>query len=533
METVSVIVPIYNVEKYLKRCVDSIRNQTYQQIEILLIDDGSPDGCPLLCEKYARMDPRIRAIHQKNTGLGGARNRGLLEATGQYILYIDSDDWIAEDCVEIYVSKARENNADLIVSNSFFQMSGEEIKIHYSLPEGDYTCEDRKEILLTDGLVSMCMKFFRREWLLQNNLFQPPIYTYEDWGAYPNMIYRAGKVCVLRHPYYYYTLAREGGITAGSELKLIQGFEQSISFMLRFMKDNQLWEQKCGRLKYYCLKDYYMRVYLNKKSQNCEAKKVLERIKKCILTKKFGDFNNIETNNYIVLGSFSLRWEVQRGVLISEKVDRHFCFSSIVSVFSSVKNYEVIHENAFRQRQMEWELGSVLLGAIKGADEHTLLFVDFLEERFNLLEVEPEIYVTESDAFWESNLKDIGYIKKIPGGSDEYMALWEKACDKFVNLLRKYIKPEQIILIRNRMSIEHGDFVQRLSFEKAGELNRINQRLEQMEDYFCRHMQGITIIENDREYHFADPNLPYGCRPEYANNAWYAKVGYEIFEKIV
>ena len=97
---VSIVVPIYNVEKYLGRCVDSIINQTYKNIEIILVDDGSPDGCPKICDQYGKTDRRIKVIHKPNGGLSDARNAGLDVATGEYVTFIDSEDWIEYDTVE-------------------------------------------------------------------------------------------------------------------------------------------------------------------------------------------------------------------------------------------------------------------------------------------------------------------------------------------------------------------------------------------------------------------------------------------------
>ena len=93
-DKISIIVPVYNVEKYLNRCVDSILNQTYRNLEIILVDDGSPDNCGAVCDAYAGLDPRIRVIHKPNGGLSDARNAGLDVATGEYVGFIDSDDFI-------------------------------------------------------------------------------------------------------------------------------------------------------------------------------------------------------------------------------------------------------------------------------------------------------------------------------------------------------------------------------------------------------------------------------------------------------
>lgn len=97
MELISIIVPIYKVERYLERCIQSIVNQTYNNLEIILVDDGSPDSCPTICDKWANKDSRIKVIHKQNGGLSDARNAGMAIATGDYVGFVDSDDWIAQD----------------------------------------------------------------------------------------------------------------------------------------------------------------------------------------------------------------------------------------------------------------------------------------------------------------------------------------------------------------------------------------------------------------------------------------------------
>lgn len=113
---ISVIVPIYNVEKYLKRCVDSILSQTYKNLEILLIDDGSPDACGMICDQYAKKDFRIKVIHKKNGGLSDARNAGLEMASGDYITCIDSDDWISNYYVSNLYKAIVKDDADVSIS---------------------------------------------------------------------------------------------------------------------------------------------------------------------------------------------------------------------------------------------------------------------------------------------------------------------------------------------------------------------------------------------------------------------------------
>lgn len=114
---ISIIVPVYNVEAYLPACVESIRAQSIRNLELLLVDDGSPDGCPQLCDAYAAQDPRIRVLHKKNGGLSDARNAGLEAATGEYIGFVDSDDFIAADMYETLLAELERSGADLVLCN--------------------------------------------------------------------------------------------------------------------------------------------------------------------------------------------------------------------------------------------------------------------------------------------------------------------------------------------------------------------------------------------------------------------------------
>lgn len=116
-EKISVVVPIYNVEEYLPKCIESLLNQTYEDLEIILVDDGGKDNCPSICEAYAEKDNRIKVIHKENGGLSDARNAGTAVATGAYIAYVDSDDFIKSDMYEKMLARMRETNADIAICN--------------------------------------------------------------------------------------------------------------------------------------------------------------------------------------------------------------------------------------------------------------------------------------------------------------------------------------------------------------------------------------------------------------------------------
>ena len=122
-ELISVIIPCYNVEKYIDRCMESVLNQTYRNLEIILVDDGSTDGTGEIIKKYAEHDHRIKILHQKNKGAGAARNAGMEIASGSYIGFVDSDDWIAEDMYEYLIGIIKEEDAD-IAACDFYAVHG-------------------------------------------------------------------------------------------------------------------------------------------------------------------------------------------------------------------------------------------------------------------------------------------------------------------------------------------------------------------------------------------------------------------------
>lgn len=124
---VTVIVPIYKVELYIKKCVDSILQQTYKNLEIILVDDGSPDKCPIICDHYARLDARVKVIHKENGGQAEARNFGLRIASGDYIYFVDGDDYLELDALAILVNVAQKEKADIVIADIKFVDSSNQI----------------------------------------------------------------------------------------------------------------------------------------------------------------------------------------------------------------------------------------------------------------------------------------------------------------------------------------------------------------------------------------------------------------------
>jgi len=147
---VTVVIPVYKVEKYLDRCINSVVAQTYRNLEIILVDDGSPDRCPQMCDDWAEKDSRIRVIHKENQGLGMARNTGIEHARGAYICFFDSDDYIAPNTIELAYNLARKESADLVVfGTTEVGNSALASKVRtYNLPQWVYVGSEVQEVLL-------------------------------------------------------------------------------------------------------------------------------------------------------------------------------------------------------------------------------------------------------------------------------------------------------------------------------------------------------------------------------------------------
>ena len=211
----SIIVPIYNVEKYLRECVDSILNQTFTDFELILVDDGSPDGCPQICDAYAEQDNRVRVIHQKNDGLSAARNAGIEAARGNWLSFIDSDDFIAPDFLGKLYTAVKNANADCAICG--IQLAKEDGKPlttpdNMNVQEGVWTGIDilntMKKRANTPYLVAW-NKIYRRE--LFQDIRYPVGRLNEDNFIFAELFHTARTVVCIAEPLYYYR-QREGSI---------------------------------------------------------------------------------------------------------------------------------------------------------------------------------------------------------------------------------------------------------------------------------------------------------------------------------
>lgn len=221
-ELVSIIIPIYNVEKYLKRCMNSVLNQTYSNLQIILVDDGSTDGCPSICDEYAQQDERVKVIHKSNGGLSSARNAGITAVKGKYIYFLDSDDYIELNLVERCVSVIESKKCDVVVFGYKFEDDDGIVKSEVRFKEFEYvlnTKEDRIDFIVNTAIrYSKCgwsgvTRFFRADFLLENNLLYPDnnVVFAEDLAHALRVSLHFNKMVVIDDCMYHY-IFRESSI---------------------------------------------------------------------------------------------------------------------------------------------------------------------------------------------------------------------------------------------------------------------------------------------------------------------------------
>ena len=230
---ISVIVPVYNVEPYLRECLDSIRNQTYRDLEILVVDDGSTDGSGKICDEYEVRDARIRVFHTENRGLSCARNKGLENAEGEYIGFVDSDDWIEPDMYEVLLRKAEETGADVVECSHYKELDGKTIIIRKQ--EQQMSGMDAVSALLKRELINAVWnKLYKRQCF--ENIRYPDGRVFEDIATTYRVFASSALVCTISPPEYHYRW-RDDGLAETRHLKNLEGCWISNIERYEFLKD--------------------------------------------------------------------------------------------------------------------------------------------------------------------------------------------------------------------------------------------------------------------------------------------------------
>lgn len=298
-DKISVIIPVYNVSDYLERCLNSVINQTYNNLEIILVNDGSTDNSGAICDEFANKYNIIKVIHKKNGGLSDARNVGLKIATGKYIAFLDSDDWIDLDYYEKLYSKMIEYDSDISIIGFFWAQDNNFNKSPFYLEDKIFTSDEAINELVKDELLTSHVwnKLFKRE--LWNDIEFPYRKSYEDVFVMHKVFAKANKIAIISDFKHYYFMRNDSIIHTQSTKNLIDEF---LAFKTRYddlkdsyphIKNYMVNSMFNPIMKMYCLyhltneekKKYKFEVQqINSILKNREIKKYLSKKRKLFFT---------------------------------------------------------------------------------------------------------------------------------------------------------------------------------------------------------------------------------------------------------
>ncbi|QBO59680.1 glycosyltransferase family 2 protein [Chryseobacterium salivictor] len=314
---ITIIVAVYNTEKYLHKCIESIINQTHQNLEIFLVDDGSTDASSAICDDYAKADKRIKVLHKTNGGQGSARNLALEAATGEWIGFVDSDDWIDVDMYEFLLSKALAENAD--IAECGWKKVNVDGSVEFTTPPKK-TIIDREKAM--HGLVyggvegvntSVCNKIFRRSCIA--NIRFPQVRAYEDDEFIHKVIWNARNISINGEAKYNYLSRPESTMTAGfnlNKLALITVQEN----ICEFLKENAT-QYFYKAQKTLCSKQFYIIACLLNNPELDDHKSIAFQIEQDVMASYKSYMKNpIMGNNKFVLRLFTFAPSIGRALLI-------------------------------------------------------------------------------------------------------------------------------------------------------------------------------------------------------------------------
>ncbi|MDB5162507.1 MAG: hypothetical protein JWN28_114 [Candidatus Saccharibacteria bacterium] len=258
MPEVSIVVPVYGVEKYLQKCIDSLVNQTFNNIEIILVDDGSRDSSGEICDRNALLHPTlIKVLHQKNTGLGGARNAGIKMASGRYTMFVDSDDFLRSDTVEIAYGAISTNDVDMVAFGiHFINENNRIIKSSFdgTIFNQKINLSTNKRILLNSP--SAWNKIYKTNLFSSNDIWFPARAWHEDLRT-TLKIYAAIDSVVYIQEHLYYYVQRNDSITHNVDVERNKDILDAIDDIEEYFKDNNLFIEYYDELEYITILNMY------------------------------------------------------------------------------------------------------------------------------------------------------------------------------------------------------------------------------------------------------------------------------------
>jgi len=528
---VSIVVPCYNVEQYLDECLDSVCRQTYRNIEIILIDDGSTDNTYEKCVEWEKKDERIRFYSKPNEGLGPTRNYGIKIATGEYIFFVDSDDWIVEDAISHLVKVAERTGADVVAGDfqEYDEATKEITEKHQQyFKNSEIVSKHDRGVYLLCGWVMVWSKLYKREFLHKEEIYMPTG-VHEDNAIFPIVVMTANKIVCTSKLIYTYRINRNGSIMSNSKSRL--DMPMACGYFLKYFSKRNLLNQYYTILKRYAeTRVWFTMKYFNDNDQTDNFNTLLSKQKE-IYDKYFGNGKRLWDYQFGLLGGFGNRFVLQQIGVSDKQLSIHYPFSSLIAQMSrsDKKIYSVRNQNSFREEKIKDDFEGNLYTRLKEKDDlPDFFFVDFIEERFDVAELTDGNYITLSDAFDESSIAGIEIKRRVKAGTSEHMDLWKEKCKVFVKLLEESYKDNKIALIKSRLALkaEIGECYK--EYTDKEKIMKFNAVIGEMEQYFQGLINKEIQVYELPEEKYSSEKFKFGAEPQYLATDIYKKLIMDI-----
>lgn len=510
---VSVIVPVYNVYDYLDECMESLVKQTFPDFELILINDGSTDGSETKCQEWAARDSRIRLISKENEGLSPTRNDGLAQAIGDYIVFVDADDWVDVTFIEKLYDSVKDSPYGMAECDvyRYNDKSGKKTYRSSFGPMGKkYTLEEHMKY----GYTAIWKCMVKREIYTRHNISFPCCHS-PARAIYALLLAVCGGIENVQEPLYYYRMFRAGSLTqkprandGDEEAPGIRAFEELLQ---GFQRRNlyQEYESLLEETVKYKLSDLLAGFFTR-----------YEKYYFCQIAKNYYDFMGrtfpkSANFKYITFGGYNLNRIMMHLNILHNPYDR-FNFSSIISVMHPLTELiELSHKNVYRKIMIERDLYSDFWKVMQ-EESPEYIFMDFLEERFDIFRYE-DAYITKSDAFDGAEFETCG-MELIARGSEECSTLWKEICLAFIAKISEEFPTVRVVLIKNYLCEQFGDMKKQEAYPEAMQIKETNKILKDYYLFFEQHCKNLISIEAVQcEPYITDINYEYGTVPSHLN----------------
>ena len=529
-ELISLILPVYNVADYIDQCLESVVSQTYRNLEILLINDGSTDGSAEKCRQWAARDPRIVFIDKENEGVAKTRNLGIDLAEGEAIGFVDPDDWLEPDYTEKLFNCMQETGAEYVECDLWRYNNRNGTKIYRSCGSRmgvPYTLEEHMKYGPT-----ATYKALSRKSLWDRHHIRMPSVSFESPAVYALILALADGTAYVPEALYWYRRFRKDSLvetgyaakdgTANNTLGI-----EAMAFLVSEFKRCGIYSRYKEILEgivKYRLNDILAMQYHRKAPedfrelvQNCRA----------FLQEQFPEGDH---QVYLCWGSYTLNRILLHLDLLQDPFCR-FSFSSMISLLGQNQDAaEADHPNRYREMMINREIHQDFYRILKEMKPQTV-FIDLMEERFDILEYHGR-YLTDSDA-----LQGCGQYRsfctegrRIPADSEEKRILWQTAFEYFLDTVGS---ETNVIVVRNLLSEKKGTLQVQQDYEDVEGIRHTNRMLDACYQYIEEYHPEIPVIGTaDLPEYFTDIHYEYGALPQHLNEIVNQKIAGRLQQQL-